>query len=168
MGSMSSYSAPAYTASDETKIGWAVEARQEAESWMKTQRAARDWDQAIDLIAGDDQTIDEDSPSSGVKVLLTKRIVRELTASMSNIRFASTYRTDNNEWDKNCHVLNIVSTAWYVNTFADRRVKDFQYLRIHRLRFLWLDVSVARTPTDSTPTSTPIARQASWSGRYLQ
>lgn len=123
MGAMSSYTAPQKYADNDTKVGWVKEAVQEGQAWLATSRSARDWDRSIDLIAGDDMMVDADDPKSEIKVNLTKRIIREQVSAVSNMRFVSSYRTDNSAFDDHAHVLNKLNDAWYVNTRADRALK---------------------------------------------
>jgi len=115
--------------SADSKIGWLREALGEAENYQRTQRSYIDMDRALDVIAGVSAADTRQARSlSGVRVNRAKRNVRELVATLSNLRPLWGYKNDNHKYDKQCLILNKMVNAWWLNTFADRAIrKALQY-----------------------------------------
>jgi len=111
------------------KIGWLREAIGEAETSQKQQRAYVDMDRALDVVAGVSANDTRQARSlSGVRVNRAKRNVRELVATLSNLRPMWGYKNDNHDFDQHALILNKMVTAWWHNTFADRAIrKALQY-----------------------------------------
>ena len=112
-----------FTPSDK-KIGWLREAIQDGEQFNKNQRAYVDMDRSLDIIAGVSAADSRQARSlSGVRVNRAKRNVREVVASLSNLRPLWGYKNDNKDFDEHAVVLNKLVNGWWLNTFADRRVR---------------------------------------------
>jgi hypothetical protein len=111
------------------KIGWLREAIGEAESYMRQQRSYIDMDRALDVVAGVSASdIRQARTLSGVRVNRAKRNVRELVATLSNLRPMWGYKNDNHDYDQHALILNKMVSAWWHNTFADRAIrKALQY-----------------------------------------
>jgi hypothetical protein len=108
------------------------EAIQEGEQFLKTQRAFMDMDRALDVIAGTSTSDGRTARSlSGVRVNRAKRNVREIVASLSNLRPLWGYKNDNRDYDSHAVVLNKLLNSWWLNTFADRRIRQaLQYAMV--------------------------------------
>jgi hypothetical protein len=109
--------------SSDRKLGWLREAISEGETFLRMQRGYRDIDRAFDLISG--YNTDERIPASlsGVNVNRVKRNLRELVATLSNLRPMWGYKNDNKQYDQQALILNRLVNAWWHNTFADRRIR---------------------------------------------
>jgi hypothetical protein len=108
----------------DAKIGWLREAVAEAENTMRTQRSYIDMDRALDVIAGVSAADTRQARTlSGVRVNRAKRNVRELVATLSNLRPMWGYKNDNHEFDQQALILNKMVSAWWHNTFADRAIR---------------------------------------------
>jgi len=111
------------------KLGWFREAIQEAENFNRIQRSYIDMDRALDVIAGVSASDTRQARTlSGVRVNLAKRNVRELVATLSNLRPMWGYKNDNHDFDQQAIILNKMVNSWWLNTFADRAIrKALQY-----------------------------------------
>lgn len=88
---MAQYTIPTFGADDQTVHGYLLEALQEGEAWLKAQRPSVEWQRVLDALAPDDQTsVLVDQSSTGFTK--TKRISRDLVASLSNFRYEGEYR----------------------------------------------------------------------------
>jgi hypothetical protein len=122
----SQYVIPVRTADDDRKLGWLTEARQDGETYLKTQRSFRDIDRAIEIVAGDDEKIPKSMSSVSVNML--KRDIRENVATLANMRPLWEFKTDNSQFNPLTNILNKLELSWYMNTFADRSIrKALQY-----------------------------------------
>lgn len=112
--------------------GWAREATQQGETYIKAQRGFADMDRAIDIIAGISNR-DGKRPRALSKVRFgkIKRAMREVIATEASLRALGNYRSDNPDLHKNAEVLNKLTNAWWFNTFADRKLREaFQWCGI--------------------------------------
>lgn len=117
------YWAPPLMAADSRKLGWVREAIQSGNAYLKSQRAAG-W-----IPAAREQIYGTASPRrprthSRVSVNRPKRQVREIVATMSNLRPTWAYSTDNPEFADHALVLNKLLVAWWHNTYADQSIHD--------------------------------------------
>jgi len=121
-GRPSAYQAPRWGSRDDFVHGWLREATQEGENYLKNQRAWTDIDKSIDIIAGGGM---QRMPKAQSKLHMNmlKRDMREIIATLSNIRPMSSYKTDNDNLLKQANILNNLYRAWYLNTFADRSIR---------------------------------------------
>lgn len=113
------------TVPSDRKLGWLREAVGEAESFNKSQRSYIDMDRALDVVAGVSANSDarQARSLSGVRVNRAKRNVRELVATLSNLRPMWGYKNDNHSYDSHALILNKMVNAWWHNTFADRAIR---------------------------------------------
>lgn len=118
------YLAPPFTATEDRKLAWMKEAVREGETYIRNQTAYQDFEQAKNIIAGIDEA-KIPQQLSRMKVNLTKRLVREIVGTMSNLRPLWGYDTDNSTFDVQVNILNKLLTNWYMTTFADRQVKKW-------------------------------------------
>lgn len=111
--------------SSDTKIGWLRESIEEAENFQRTQRSYIDMDRALDVVAGVSANDTRQARTlSGVRVNRAKRNVRELVATLSNLRPMWGYKNDNHEYDPHALILNKMVNTWWHNTFADRAIRQ--------------------------------------------
>jgi len=123
MAGISNYLIPPSDAKEDLKLRWLAEAFQEGTRFLKGQRAYEDLDRAIDMIAGLDDDRVPDSLSSVYSNRL-KRQLREVVATMANLRPLWGYVSDNEEYKDHAEVLNKLVYAWWLNTFADRSIRQ--------------------------------------------
>lgn len=114
----SQYEAPDHRLSDDRKLGWFLEAEQEGQVWLKTQRPSLEWENALQVLSGPDGG----SPVAGLSNLgynKAKRIARELVAGLSDFRHEGEYKTtwDNTLYDA-AHTLTNLDRHWYTATRA--------------------------------------------------
>ena len=120
---LSRFLAPDRLASPDRKLGWLREAEQEGISFLKGNRAYEDIDKGIDTIAGID---DDPAPESLSNVYSNrlKRQLREVVATLSNLRPLWGYSTDNEAYHQSAQVLNQLVYSWWLSTFADRSIRQ--------------------------------------------
>ena len=107
-----------------------TDGRTQGETFLQSQRGYEDMDSAIDVIAG---TADKRRPASLSRISPNwlKRAVREIVASLSNIRPMWNFKNDNRDYDNHSAILNKLLHSWYLHTFADRRIrKALQYAAV--------------------------------------
>lgn len=104
-------------------LSWLKEAEQEGTSFLKSNRAYEDIDKGIDTIAGLD---DDPAPESLSNVYSNrlKRQLREVVATLSNLRPLWGYSTDNEAFHQSAQVLNQLVYSWWLSTFADRSIRQ--------------------------------------------
>lgn len=115
MAVASQYEIPKYGSDGSTLHGWLMEARQEGEAWLKTQKPATNWPAAVALMEEGDAA--EDSPVSNTTYPKAKRIARELVASLASFRHAGEYKVlwDNSLYDT-AHLLTDLDVNWEITT----------------------------------------------------
>lgn len=100
-------------------LGWCLEAVQEGEGWLKAQRPAVDWDRALQVLSdsGSDASIDG---LSNLGYNKTKRVARELVASLANFRHEGEFKvTWNNQLHDVANTLTNLDRNWYRQTYAN-------------------------------------------------
>lgn len=112
----SSYEIPAYGTSGDRLHGWLLEARQEGEAWLSSQKPATNWAGAVELMDEGDAT-SEASSMSNTTYPKAKRTARELVASLSSFRHAGEFVTlwDNTLYDQ-AHMLSDLDVNWGLTT----------------------------------------------------
>lgn len=119
----SEYVFPLEYATEDHKVGWLRESVKQGETFIRNSPSYADFEQAKNIIAGTQQNKIPQSLSH-ISVNLQKRIIRDIVATMSNLRPLWGYSTDNRELDSQSEVLNKLLLAWYQSTFADRKIKE--------------------------------------------
>lgn len=118
---------PAIRADD--VFGWSLEACQEGQRYLESQRGYDDIDSAFGVILGEDEQLSKSL--SHVRINLVKRDISEIVASLSNVRLLGELKTDNKDLDKQASVLNRMQRAWYLNTMSDRKIRSaLQYAAV--------------------------------------
>ena len=124
------YTAPYFTSPEDTKLAWLKEAVREGETFIRNQTSYQDYERAKNIIAGVHEA-KIPMQLSRVTVNLTKRLVREIVGTMSNLRPLWGFDTDNKDFDKQVNILNKLLMNWYMTTFADRWIKKWaQYAAV--------------------------------------
>lgn len=122
--------APFFTAPEDTKLAWLKEAVREGETFIRNQTSYQDYERAKNIIAGVHEA-KIPMQLSRVTVNLTKRLVREIVGTMSNLRPLWGFDTDNKDFDVQVNILNKLLMNWYMTTFADRWIKKWaQYAAV--------------------------------------
>jgi hypothetical protein len=121
--SLNQYIAPSWQETEDTRLGWFKEQRDDGDTYLKGQRSYRDIDKNIDVIAGSAQ---ERIPSkqSDIFINMLKRDIRENISTLSNMRPLWGYKSDNQDYAQLIAILNKMLLAWYLNTFADRDIRQ--------------------------------------------
>lgn len=120
-----SWQIPPAAASDDRIIGWLNEATEEGQIWLKSQRGAQDFRKAMDVISGrDDNSRQRNSYRSDVNPNPLKRNVREVVGALSKLRPLWGYHSDNKAYKDIAEMFNKVTRAWYLESFADRSVRE--------------------------------------------
>ncbi len=124
------YRYPAQGADPQDLLGRLNEGRTQGETFLQSQRGYEDLDQSIAIIAGTD---DRRRPASLSRINpnVLKRNIREIVASLSNIRPMWNFKNDNRDYDDHSAILNKLLHSWYLHTFADRSIrKALQYAAV--------------------------------------
>jgi hypothetical protein len=105
------------------KLGWLREAIQQGRTFIESQRAYEDMQQALDKISGHHE---EKIPEARSRIYVNrlKRQIREVVATESDIRPQWGFKTDNKELEPIEMVLNKLWHGWWLNTFADRSIRE--------------------------------------------
>ncbi len=121
------YICPTQNSTEDYRLGWLKEAVREGETFIRNQTGASDFRVAKDIIAGVN-TGKMPTSLSNINVNLQKRLIRDIVATMSNIRPLWGYSTDNQELEQQAEVLNKLLQSWYLGAYADRSIrKCLQY-----------------------------------------
>lgn len=78
-------------------LGWQLEAIQEGDAWLRAQKTTRDWGAVLDLLSSTSGTETDIRGMSNTGYNKSKRIARELVASLANFRHEGEYRV---LWDQ--------------------------------------------------------------------
>lgn len=115
---------PDRTASEAELIGWLKEQVQQADQYLKSQRAYSDIDLAMDIVAGEESERIPEGRSEAYSNRL-KRGMREVIASESVIRHFTGYRSRvHGDYDHTADILNRLARGWWRSTFSDRKLKE--------------------------------------------
>lgn len=106
-------------------IGWANEAVEQGQAWLKSQRGHTDFRKALDTIAGRDTS---GRPPADYRSHLNtnrlKRNVREVVGTLAKLRPMWGYHSDNKAYKPQAQMFNLTSKAWYLESFADRAIRQ--------------------------------------------
>lgn len=118
------YTMPPASAPEDVRLAFLQAHVREGETFLKNQTGYQDFQRAKEIIAGVVSEKISDSLSN-INVNMEKRVVREIVATMSNLRPLWGYSNDNPNLDKNTEELNKLLLSWYQTTFADRKIKKW-------------------------------------------
>jgi hypothetical protein len=119
------WQAPPAAATVDRKLGWLNELCEEGQSWHKSQRGELDIKKALDVISGKDSGLGPIADyRSRVNPNRLKRNVREVIGALAKLRPMWGYHSDNSAYQDSAEMMNRVTRAWYLESFADRAVKE--------------------------------------------
>lgn len=116
----SQYEIPPYGTTAPQLLGWLLEANQQGNAWLSSQRASTNWASLAELMEDQSGPGDESSMMSQTTYPKPKRIARELVASLAGFRHEGEFKVlwDNAKYDK-AHVLTDLDRNWYTSTNAN-------------------------------------------------
>ena len=109
---------------EDSVVGWVNEATEQGQAWLKSQRGYPDISRALDILSGKDINPITPSYRSKINTNRLKRNVREICGTLAKLRPFWGYHTDNNSYKPQAEMMNKVTRAWYLSTFADRKVRE--------------------------------------------
>lgn len=103
--------------------GWVEDVVADGVAFIQGQSAFWDMDRGLAVLRG---TFGERPPSgqSNIGANRAKRQIREMVASLSNLRPMEAAHSANTEYAKRVSVTNALSKHWWLNTFADRKWRE--------------------------------------------
>lgn len=121
---MASYTIPAYGSTGPTVMQYLLEALSEGEGWLKSQRNTTNWDAIADVLSVNDARFDL-AGQSNTGYNKTKRIARELVASLSNFRHEGEFRINQDQelYDAAAH-LTKRDQAWFRSTKVHQSMRS--------------------------------------------
>jgi len=125
------------TAKPHVVSGWVEEILQDREGLLKTTRQYKDIDKAFALISGaPDSSISEQR--SQMNTNRAKRCVREIVASLSDVRQADGYDTENKAFKDEAEMLNKTMRAlWYERAFDRSLKRGNQWMVATGTSYMW-------------------------------
>jgi hypothetical protein len=122
-GKMWDWQCPPQAVPPERRLGWLNENTEMGIAWLKSQRGHADWRQALDVISG------RVGPEplkyrSKLNTNHLKRNIREVVGTLSKLRPLWGYSSDNSAYAKNAQLFNLYVRAWYLESFADVKIKE--------------------------------------------
>ena len=117
-----SYTVPSRLLKEDVRLGWLQDAVREGETFIRNQTAYMDFPNAKNIVAGM-QRGKIPQQLSKINVNLQKRIIRDVVATMSNLRPLWGYASDNEELAQESEMLNKLLINWYQSTFSDIQIK---------------------------------------------
>ncbi len=120
----SQYEIPSFRMPVAQIFGWVLEAVQEGEGWLKSQRPAAEWDRALASLS-ETGSGEELVGLSNLGYNKTRRVARELVASLSNFRHEGEFKvTQNNKLFDVAHTLTNLDRNWYRTTYANEAHRE--------------------------------------------
>lgn len=125
------------TAKPHVVSGWVEEVLQDRESLLKTTRQYRDIDKAFSLIAGEPDSSANEQRSK-MNTNRAKRSVREIIASLSDVRQADGYDTENKAFKDEAEMINKAMRAlWYERSFDRSLKRSTQWMTATGTSWIW-------------------------------
>lgn len=115
---------PPAAVSEDHRLSWINSACEEGLAWAKSQRGASDWRRSLDCIAGRDTSVTTAAYRSHLNTNRLKRNIREVIGTLSKLRPMWGYHSDNKAFSKSADMMNKITKAWYLESMADRLVKE--------------------------------------------
>jgi hypothetical protein len=115
---------PPAAVKESDRIGWINEACEEGQKWLKAQRGYSDHQKALDILSGIDRSRPTAEYRSRMSTNRLKRNAREITGTLAKLRPMWGYHSDNSAYKPQAEMMNKVTRAWYLESFADRAVKE--------------------------------------------
>lgn len=131
------YECPSRLMAEREKLAWIQQGVREGENYLQGQRAYQDIDRAIDVINGTDEDENRLTDLSRVRVNRLKRQIREVVATLSNLRPLWGFKSDNPTYEHQTEILNKLVLSWWHSTFADRKIREaLQYAAVQGTGYL--------------------------------
>ena len=133
-----SWQAPSFLESASERMGWVEEGCiQEGENWLKGQSAYMDIPKALDIIAGK-LGDDANQKHSTLNINHAKYILRQVIATLADVREGGIYHSDTNYFAKQAGMLNKAAKAIALEGKFPRRLrKALQYMGATAKGYLW-------------------------------
>lgn len=121
------YIIPPYGSSGPRLHGWLLSALQEGEAWLRAQQPATEWQSIQDLLAVRDPVLGNlgNAQWSRTNYNKSKRIAREMVASLTNFRHEGEFVVEHNQelYDQ-ASALTKLDQAWYENCGGYSRYRE--------------------------------------------
>lgn len=130
------YEIPPMNAGAPDRLAWLTEQLREGEAYIRATTPTDDIKLAMKMISG---KYEEKLPRrlSNLRVNYVRRQVREVVATLSNLRPMWGYSNDNREYDAQTSILNKLLQGWWMSSFADRRIKEaLQYAAVQGVGYI--------------------------------
>lgn len=114
---------PAGVAADR-RLGWLNEATEEGQAWIKSQRGYSDFRKALETLSGGETGTRPAEYRSQLNTNRLKRNIREVVGTMAKLRPLWGYHSDNKAYASQAQMMNRVTRAWYLEQFADRKIRE--------------------------------------------
>jgi hypothetical protein len=119
------WQAPPAAALQTRILGWCDEATQQGQAWFKSQRPSMDIHRALDVIAGRDTGYTTTAAyRSRLNPNPLKKNCRQVVGALAKLRPLWGYHSDNKAYTDQAEMMNKVTRAWYLESFADRKIKE--------------------------------------------
>jgi hypothetical protein len=120
-----SWQAPPAATTESERLGWLNSATEQGMAWLRSQRGTRDYRKAFDIISGQaDQSTTTGDYRSRLNTNRLKRNIREIVGTMAKLRPMWGYHSDNKAYQSQAEMMNKTTRAWYLESFADRKIKE--------------------------------------------
>lgn len=144
-----SWQVPRYGVSTTLEVlTWAKQQTQDGQEFLKNSPGYTQMEEAIRILSGRSTDPLEQKQRKGysrVRTQRAKRNVREMINSLADIRYAPGFHSDANETQNVAALLNRVGASWYVDTFADVKIKKaIQWMGISPCG--WLEICYRKLP----------------------
>jgi|WetSurMetagenome_2_1015567.scaffolds.fasta_scaffold04523_8 hypothetical protein len=104
-------------------LGWAKEALEEGEGFLRAQKGYTLASDSIKAIFGDVKTL-QSSVLSQTSVNHIAKVATDLTAMCTDVKPFWEYRTRNQRFKKHCEILGNLSEHWWLNRLIDLKFAD--------------------------------------------
>ena len=118
------WQAPPQATRESYKLGWLDDVVVEGQAWLRSQRGYSDFRKALDILSGTGAATPRAEYRSKVATNRLKRNCREVVGTCAKLRPIWGYHSDNAAYASRAEMMNKVTRAWYLESFADRSVKD--------------------------------------------
>ena len=105
-------------------IGFLNESVQEGQAWLRSQRGYADMRRSLDIISGRDLGRNISEYRSHISTNRLKRNIEEIVNTLAKLRPLWGYHSDNKAYKNQAAMMNKVTRAWYLESFADIRIKE--------------------------------------------
>lgn len=115
---------PPSVVADDSKLGFLNESVEDGMTWLKSQRGYGDFKKALATLSGRSPTNLTAAYRSQLNPNRLKRDVREVVGTLAKLRPMWGYHSDNKGYKGQAQMFNQVSRAWYLESFADRSIRE--------------------------------------------